>query len=408
MLEVCLLGQFDVRKDGVSILLPSRPAQSLLAYLILTAGIAHRREKLSGLLWPDSSEDNARSNLRQALWRVRKALNDNSSHDLTYLFSDQFSVEFNPKSDYWLDASILERQTKEATDTNQLMELLRLYRGELLPGFYDDWVMLERERLQSLFDREVERLLEQLKYEQRWTEMLEWGEHWIAYGQKPEPAYRALMEAYGALGNRSKVAYTFDRCVKALRDDLEVEPSELTLNLYEKLVQGPYEIEPASATAPIDSQKRPSERPPYKGLLYFDEPDVEIFFGREELTARLVARLHQEQFLLLVGASGSGKSSIVRAGLVPAVKRGEGLADSLFPIDNGKSQFVEVISPTAHPLESLALTLARISESSIEIARFQDDLEHDQLGYLRAISKLLPKGARFSRTKVHAQAEEHG
>ena len=76
MLEVSLLGQFDVRKDESSILIPSRPAQSLLAYLIMTAGTAHRREKLAGLLWPDSSEDNARINLRQALWRVRKALND--------------------------------------------------------------------------------------------------------------------------------------------------------------------------------------------------------------------------------------------------------------------------------------------------------------------------------------------
>ncbi len=398
MLEVSLLGQFDVRKDGVSILIPSRPAQSLLAYLLLTAGIAHRREKLAGLLWPDSSEDNARSNLRQALWRARKALNDNSSPELTYLFSDQFSVEFNPNSNYWLDVSILERQARATTATDQLMDLLTLYRGELLPGFYDDWVMLERERLQAVFEREVERLLEQLKNEQRWTEMLEWGEHWIAYGQKPEPAYRALMNAYGALGNRSKVAYTFDRCVKELRDDLGVEPSELTLDLFEKLVQGPYVIETASTSArvlPPSGETRSSGRPPYKGLQYFEEADAGLFFGRKLLTAKLVTRLLKERFLVLLGASGSGKSSIVRAGLVPAIKCGEGLADSSSPLDNGKSQWVQIITPTARPLESLAYTLARVSGSSIAPARFQDDLGHDPLGFLRAVSQILPEGARF-------------
>jgi WD40 repeat protein/DNA-binding SARP family transcriptional activator len=398
MLEVRLLGQFDVRRDGVSILIPSRPAQSLLAYLLLTAGIAHRREKLAGLLWPDSSEDNARSNLRQALWRVRKALNDKSAPDRTYLFSDQLSVEFNQDSNYWLDVAILEKQARETTTTDQLMDLLTLYRGELLPGFYDDWVLLERERLQALFEREVERLLDQLNNEQRWTEVLEWGENWIAYGQKPEPAYRALMNAYGALGNRSKVAYTYDRCVKALRDDLGVEPSELTLKLFEKLVQGPYVIESASTSDPVlrpSGETRLSGRPPYKGLLYFEEADAGLFFGRELLPARLVARLLEERFLILLGASGSGKSSIVRAGLIPAIKCDENLADDSAPLDNGNGQYIQVITPTAQPLESLAFTLTRISESAIAPARFQEDLEREPHSFLKSISHMLPKGERF-------------
>ena len=73
-LDVRLLGKFEVSRDGKTIALTSRPAQSLFAYLILKAGTAHRREKLAGLLWPDSLEETARDNLRHALWRVRKAL----------------------------------------------------------------------------------------------------------------------------------------------------------------------------------------------------------------------------------------------------------------------------------------------------------------------------------------------
>ena len=67
MLEVRLLGAFEVKRDGKAIAILSRPAQSLFAYLILSAGTSHRREKLAGMLWPDSLEETARENLRQAI-----------------------------------------------------------------------------------------------------------------------------------------------------------------------------------------------------------------------------------------------------------------------------------------------------------------------------------------------------
>jgi DNA-binding SARP family transcriptional activator len=67
MLEIRVLGQFELRLDNETVVLHSRPAQSLLAYLALSAGTAHRREKLAGLLWPDSDDDNARNSLRHAL-----------------------------------------------------------------------------------------------------------------------------------------------------------------------------------------------------------------------------------------------------------------------------------------------------------------------------------------------------
>ena len=74
MLEVRLLGAFEVKRDGKPVAISSRPAQGLFAYLVLTAGTSHRREKLAGLLCPDSLEETARDNPRHALWRIRKAL----------------------------------------------------------------------------------------------------------------------------------------------------------------------------------------------------------------------------------------------------------------------------------------------------------------------------------------------
>ncbi len=78
----------------------SRPAKTLLAYLLLTRGTHHPRERLAGLLWPDSTESNARKNLRQALWNLRKSIGER------YLLADTVSIAFAPKSDYWLDISI--------------------------------------------------------------------------------------------------------------------------------------------------------------------------------------------------------------------------------------------------------------------------------------------------------------
>ena len=232
MLKVHLLGQFEVRRELEPIKIPSRPTQSLLAYLILSAGKMHRREKLAGLLWPDASESNARSNLRHTLWRLRKAIG------AEYLISDKISISFNKDSEFWLDAALIEVGDGVEDSSDGLIQIVSSYGGELLPGFYDDWVILERERFRSLFERRIQSLLDRLVEELNWTKVLEWGERWIALGQVPETAYRALMIAHSGLGGTASMAAAYKRCTKALQDELGVDPSEETKALYEWLLEG--------------------------------------------------------------------------------------------------------------------------------------------------------------------------
>ena len=117
---------------------------------------------------------------------------------------------------------------------------------------------------------------------------------------------------------------------------------------------------------------------PFKGLQYFDVSDADLFFGREQLTAKLAARLRESQFLaVVVGASGSGKSSLVRAGLIPALQNGEPLADGALPPEGSKDWQIYIITPTAHPLEALATELTRESESVTATATLMDDLAKD-------------------------------
>ena len=135
MLEVWLLGRFEVRLDNESITIPSRSAQSLLAYILLNAGLPQRREKLAGLLWPDTTESKARDNLRHALWRMRQALAHGRLDGDRYILADQLSITFDAHSDYWLDTSILECCASDRATAADLMKLLVLYQNELLPGF---------------------------------------------------------------------------------------------------------------------------------------------------------------------------------------------------------------------------------------------------------------------------------
>src|SRR5829696_6447052 len=125
-----------------------------------------------------------------------------------------------------------------------------------------------------------------------------------------------------------------------------------------------------------DQPPEPGESP-FQGLQYFDEKDADRFFGRETLTARIVGRLANNSFLTVIGASGSGKSSVVRAGVIPALRRGERLADgSLPPTDSGQWD-IRILTPSAHPLEALAASLMRDSESVSAITALRADLAQD-------------------------------
>jgi WD40 repeat protein/class 3 adenylate cyclase len=119
-------------------------------------------------------------------------------------------------------------------------------------------------------------------------------------------------------------------------------------------------------------------RNPYKGLRAFAEGDAEDFFGREALSAHLVERLGRTRFLAVVGPSGSGKSSVVRAGLVPRLREGA--------LPGSEHWYVVEMFPGAYPLEELEAALLRAADSPA--AGLLDQLEQGERGLLRAAKRL--------------------
>ena len=154
---------------------------------------------------------------------------------------------------------------------------------------------------------------------------------------------------------------------------------------------------PLFVPTPIGDQPPTPGISPFKGLQHFDIADADLFFGREQLTAEVAASLQHQRFLAVVGASGSGKSSLVRAGLVPAVQRGAPLADGSLPPAGSDRWPIHIITPTAHPLESLALSLTRGSESMRAAATLVDDLMCDARTLHLYVRKLLAGGASVSQ-----------
>ena len=298
MLEIRLFGKFDLLQAGNPIVISSRPAQSLFAYLTLTAGTHHRREKLAGLLWPDSLEETARDNLRHALWQVRKALRSEAS--ARYLIANDLTVAFDASCEYWIDAAELEK-ANNIESVDKLIEILSEYQGELLPGFYEEWVVLEREHLNSIFEQNMARLLSLLQDEKRWLDILDWGERWIKLGLRPEPAFRALMSAHAAKGDMSKVAVTYERCVKSL-NELGVEPSEQTRALYEKLKTGMGILESGTvASKEANRLESPKTNLP---------TPYTSFIGRKKEVEEIMHTVGNNRLVTLTGPGGVGKTRL--------------------------------------------------------------------------------------------------
>jgi DNA-binding SARP family transcriptional activator len=245
MLEIALLGRFDLRLDDEPLDLASRPQKKLLTYLALNAGLAVPRAKLAGILWLDAPERTARKNLRHHLWRLRQAIGEE------YLLTTSDTAAFNSATTYRLDVEVLERSPLDS-DLEALIEAISVYRGELLPGFYDDWILLERERLLAAFERRMQTLIDRLTAEKRWPDLIVWAEHWITHAFAPEPAYRALMIGFAALGDRASVVKHYQRCQKALQEELGVEPSAETQALFERLTSG----EPLEEIEAIHTSRR--------------------------------------------------------------------------------------------------------------------------------------------------------
>jgi hypothetical protein len=144
---------------------------------------------------------------------------------------------------------------------------------------------------------------------------------------------------------------------------------------------------------------RSGGRAPYVGLLTFQEADTDRFFGRDLLVADLLQHAQRGPFLVVLGASGSGKSSAVRAGLIPLLKGGA--------LEGSDQWRYATLKPGARPLDTLAAELAKLQGGDLGAAlALSHQLAESDRALLMAADMFLDRGSRQRLVLVVDQFEE--
>jgi WD40 repeat protein/DNA-binding SARP family transcriptional activator/type II secretory pathway predicted ATPase ExeA len=371
--------------------LDTRKAEALLVYLACNPR-RHPREVLADLFWDERSQSQAMANLRVALASLRKQLKP-------YLIITRESVALDPDAPVWSDVIEFEaRLNGERTSSQALLEAnarkvdqaVGLYQGEFLEGFslresqrFEAWQVQEREHLHRLAVGALHDLLSYDLQTGAYPAGLAHAERLLRLDSLDERATQQMMVLLARSGRRGEALAQYEACRRLLSDELGIEPAAETQALYEKIRSGELEPPPVGE-APIATEKVVWAANPYKGLLAFQEADASNFFGREALTERLVARLGEDgeagHFLTVVGPSGSGKSSLVKAGLIPALRQGA-LPDSVHWL-------ILEMFPGSHPFEELEINLLRIVAQPM--TNLMEQLQRDERGLLRAVRLVLP------------------
>jgi ATP/maltotriose-dependent transcriptional regulator MalT len=226
----------------------SSKARQLFQLLLTERGRSLPRDRVLDALWPEMEPDAAANNLRVTVNRLTKALEPDRPDGAppTYVVQQGETYSFYTGSDHQLDttefaAAVAAGQRAERRGQRQaaiaaFRKAIDLYGGPYLPdNMYEDWTVVERERLAMLFNDAATRLGALLLNEGAAHEVigLAWRvlENELAY----EDAYRLLMRAHATLGERSTALRLYARCVTVLRDELGVEPLPETTALYNAL-----------------------------------------------------------------------------------------------------------------------------------------------------------------------------
>jgi len=240
-----LFGKFTAHHDaGLLKGIEASKDQELLSYLLIHRDRPHSREALASLLWGDTSTEKSKKYLRQALWHLHAALNSNGN-GTDVLMVDHDWLSLNPRSNLWTDVSDFERaftsaegvagrqlDSKKAT---ALRDAVTLYSADLLPGYYQDWVLFERERLQNMYLLMLDKLIVYLQFHGDYEVAQGYGATILRYDPARERTHRQMMHLYSLAGDRTSALRQFERCALALKQELGVKPEKKTVELYERI-----------------------------------------------------------------------------------------------------------------------------------------------------------------------------
>lgn len=335
-LRLDLLGPPEVHLGDRLLTFPTRKTLALLIYLALESG-QQPRELLAAVLWPESSTERSYASLRNTLSHLQAALRLSGEQALSpYLSISHHALALNPDADIQLDMDSVERayslaradrsSRTTAKDTASLPVLVRAAarnRGDFLAGFslgdapgFDDWAVIQREAWRRRMGLILDRLSEIQFARGDFDATVETASSWIALDGLNEVAYRRMMRAHFAAGERGQALKAYDACRAILASELGVQPEPDTTALAE-LIRASHTIQPTAVR----------RKPPDTPVVFLEN----LFAGRTIEHQTLVehyrtAAAGQPQVVVLRGELGIGKTRLARAFMAWAIEQG---ADAL-------------------------------------------------------------------------------
>jgi DNA-binding SARP family transcriptional activator len=248
-LTIRLFGQISIQRDGQPLPGLSPKALELLCYLLLYRERSHTREALASVFWPVAPDSLSRKYLRQAIWRLGSTLSGQADpaqeESEGLLIVNPNWIRVNRKASCWLDVATFEQAYdlyrdipgEELTDSQaQALEAtIVLYGGDLIEAWYQDWCVLERNRLQLSYLAMLEQLMSHCEARRSYAKGIAYGQWILRHDPARECTHRHLMRLYYQAGDRTTALRQYDRCAAAMAKHFDLEPSRETVSLYHLL-----------------------------------------------------------------------------------------------------------------------------------------------------------------------------
>jgi DNA-binding SARP family transcriptional activator len=290
----------------------SRTGRSLLAYLIAHRHTAPTRDLLAGMFWPDMSEAQARRRLSHALWQIQSVLSEAGRLD-GYIQASPTTIRFNADRGAWVDVDEFDAalaalkgdggaDLDRRTDTlDTLVGAVRLYTGDFLAGFYDDWIVVEQERLRQALFTVLNHIVRLSKSWGDFDQALQYARRLALLDPLHEEAHREVMRLCYLLGRPNEALAQYERCASILASEIGAIPAAETVALREEIALGRQ-----TPLVPMSEGSR-------SRLFDVDgTPLVGRGHERQEVIARMEDALAgRGGIVLLEGEAGAGKTRLL-------------------------------------------------------------------------------------------------
>lgn len=304
MLEIRFLGECQFTyNDKILTGLQTKRLRSLLGFLLLHSGQQLSNTQLAFLFWPDSSEKQARTNLRRQFYNLRNAFPESQQ----FLIREDHTVLWRTDTSYVLDVAQFEDQLAaaqkvlEAGDVEAactaLEKAIGRYRGELLPDCYDDWILPIRERLRQDYLSALSQLITLREDGGDYPAAIRHSELLLQQDPLLEKSYRQLVRLHTLNGDRASALRTYHLCVSTLERELGVEPHSETTAAYKRLLK----VDEQPVSVNLSAVRHQTE--------------VTQLVGRQRERKQLLtiwrqASFGEAKFVLISGEAGIGKTRL--------------------------------------------------------------------------------------------------